>query len=192
MVNFTVTFRTHFLAIVAGFLFVTGGQLQAQTKLSDDQVKNLVEKACTQCHSLKPIQILRDGYGGWKDYVHEMIQRGAQIHPDEVEAVVNYLVQNYGPGMSPMKTGLLPPNAAVSNTRGSDKISLPEGQGKTLVEGRCQICHDLGRIVTVRRSKEDWQHIIENMITRGIPTSTQETEKILSYLTKYIGTETKK
>lgn len=192
MMNSADIFRNHFLAVVAGFLFVTGGQLQAQTKLSDDQVKNLVETACTQCHSLKPIKIIRDGYGGWKDYVHEMVLRGAQIHPDEVEAVVQYLVQNYGPGMTPMKMGLLPPKAAISNTWESDKISLPEGQGKTLVEGRCQICHDLGKIVALRRSKEDWQRITENMVTRGIPASTQEIEKIVSYLTRYLGTETKK
>lgn len=178
--------------IITFSLLIACGTLQAQPTLSDAQVKRLVETACTQCHSMKPIEMLRDGIGGWKGYVEEMVLRGAQIKPEEIEIVVGYLVRHYGPGPEPMSTGLLPPNSVVGDLVQSNEISLPEGQGKALIESRCVLCHDLGRVVTTRRSRDEWQRITTNMITRGISASPSEIDEMVAYLIQHLGADNDK
>ena len=37
-----------------------------------------------------------DGTVGWRNMVHEMILRGAQLSPDEAETLVAYLAKNFG------------------------------------------------------------------------------------------------
>ena len=40
--------------------------------------------------------------------------------------------------------------------------SLPEGEGKSIVEAKCTSCHDAQRIARVA-NRERWQTIVQNM-----------------------------
>jgi len=136
----------------------------------------------------------RDGVGGWRETVQEMVIRGAQLLPEEAETVVRYLVANFGPGRSPMQTGNLPPDAAVSAPGGAAQITamniaLPDGPGKDAVQARCTLCHDLGRVVTARRSREEWARITQNMIDRGPAAPPEQVQTIVIYLTAQFGRE---
>jgi hypothetical protein len=64
---------------------------------------------------------------------------------------------------------------------------LAEGPGAVLVQGKCALCHDLGHIIRIRQSKEDWEDTLKTMINRGAIVSPEEAALIIDYLTKYYG-----
>ena len=138
--------------------------------------KDLVAAACTQCHGLKLIMTLRDGPVGWKRFVNDMILRGAQLTPEEADTVSQYLAKNFGPGTSPMQSGL-------------NSQPLPAGNGQKLVESHCALCHDLGRITNVGRSKEEWNNTVSNMMARAgnNVASQEEVLMMASYLAANFG-----
>lgn len=161
-----------------------------ESALSDSEIKAIIDVACTQCHGLRPVQILRNGSPGWREIVTEMVLRGAQVSPAEADAIIDYLAQEYGPGAGQMQTGSLPHGALVPDSdagMSSADIVLPEGEGMATVESLCQVCHDLGRVVTVRRTRRDWVRITENMSARGIPASAEEINLMVSYLATHYG-----
>jgi cytochrome c5 len=171
------------LILTPGFLF---GQAAPQLPAGDG--RDLVATACTQCHALRPIVMKRDGAGGWRATVEEMVIRGAQLLPEEAESVVRYLAANFGPGPNPMQTGTLPPGTAVSSPGASaNNLSLPAGPGKEAVETRCSICHDLGRVVGSRRTREEWERLTRNMIERGPQAPPDQVQAIVSYLAAQFG-----
>jgi len=64
---------------------------------------------------------------------------------------------------------------------------LPEGEGRAIVVQKCQLCHDLQRTLAFARTKQQWKPIVESMIRRGSPVSTEEIPVLVSYFTKYFG-----
>ena len=175
--------------LVAAFHATTHAQGAASSTLPAGQGRDLVTSTCTQCHNLQPILNQRDGLAGWKNIVEEMILRGAELTPQESETVIAYLFSTFGPG-KPMQTGPLPPKTplSASTTSTSASIALPSGTGQDLVQTRCSVCHDLGRVVSLRRSKENWDSIVKNMLERGSQKATSEQlQSIISYLTTHFG-----
>jgi len=170
------------LSGLAALLLCVHAPLFAQAPLNNlppGDGRTLLAAACAQCHGLKTITSIRDGSAGWKNYVQEMILRGAQLTPAETDTLVQYLTKNFGPG-SPAA----PPAAAQEKTV---VVSLPSGPGKELVETRCTACHDLGRIATTKRTKDDWELIVNNMVARGATATPDEVRTILSYLVAQFG-----
>jgi cytochrome c5 len=180
-------FRTHLsclwvpavlaLCLIPSSFFVAPAHAQAPSNsLPAGPGKDIVAVACTQCHSLKLIMTLRDGPVGWKHFVDDMILRGAQLTPQEADTVAQYLAQNFGPGTSPMQSGL-------------KTEPLPQGDGERLVESHCILCHDLGRVTTVARSKEEWTSTVGNMMARaGTNVATPaEIQTMASYLAAHFG-----
>jgi len=173
-------------------LFTVSNVIIAADNTENSESKRLFESACTQCHGLQMIEKTRDGRSGWEANVHKMVIAGTQLNADEMELVIDYLVQHYGPRGEPMKTGVLPPDAPYQADTAvtSDEISLPAGEGSTLVQAHCGIrCHDLGRVVASRRSADDWRQYTNNMLERGEVTMTAEKiENIVAYLDLHYGT----
>jgi len=134
--------------------------------------RDLVALACSQCHYLGTIAKIRDGAAGWRLYVSNMVLRGAQLTGPDIDTVVNYLALNLGPGAN------LPPTKPVA---------LPDGHGKELVETRCALCHDLKRVATVKRHKQDWPNIVANMVARGATATPEEATAITDYLAANFG-----
>jgi cytochrome c5 len=112
----------------------------------------------------------RDGPVGWKNHVHNMVLRGAQLTPREADTVIQYLVTNFGPG-APAATA----------------VALPSGPGKELVETRCAVCHTLERVTIVKRQKADWDHIVANMYERWGVSAPEEAQTIAGYLAAQFG-----
>lgn len=166
------------LAVLAvGSIAPTHAQSQSPANtLPAGNGKDIVAVACTQCHGLKLIVALRDGPVGWKHFVDDMVLRGAQLSPQEADTVSQYLATNFGPGTSPMQSGL-------------KTEALPAGDGQKLVESHCALCHDLGRITTVGRSKDEWNNTVGNMMARaGTNVATQqEISTMASYLASNFG-----
>jgi len=58
--------------------------------------KALFQDRCSTCHGTGPVLRRRYSASDWKYVVDVMINQGAQLSPDEENAVVKYLAANYG------------------------------------------------------------------------------------------------
>lgn len=79
---------------------------------------------------------------------------------------------------------LLPAFLPVASLRAQD---LPDGAGKDEVMKVCTMCHELTRITSKRRTKEEWNDTVDKMAARGAKASDEEFERIVAYLAKYFG-----
>jgi mono/diheme cytochrome c family protein len=64
---------------------------------------------------------------------------------------------------------------------------LPDGAGKELVMNVCTQCHELARITSKRKTREEWNDTVDKMAARGAKASDEEFETIVAYLAKYFG-----
>ena len=165
--------RLRVLGGLAALTLASVSPLSAQNpaaNLPAGEGRDILTTACTQCHALGTVVQMRDGPGGWKRQVRNMIFRGAQVNDADSEKLIDYLAANFGPGSA---------RPAVAN---ATPVSLPDGSGKELVEARCQLCHDLGRVAGIKRTKTEWDGIVANMVTRGATATPEEARTISAYL----------
>jgi quinoprotein glucose dehydrogenase len=64
---------------------------------------------------------------------------------------------------------------------------LPDGAGKELVMTVCTQCHDTARIVSKRKTKMEWNDLVDSMAMRGAKGSDEEFDTIVNYLAKNFG-----
>jgi mono/diheme cytochrome c family protein len=131
--------------------------------------RNIVAVACTQCHAASVITQMREGPNGWRLQIYDMVLRGAQIRPSEIDQAVAYLTINFGPGIN------LPAATA--------QVSLPEGAARSTVEQRCSGCHGLERIAATRRAPSEWNAIVSRMSVLGAAITAADAKQITTYLT---------
>jgi cytochrome c5 len=148
------------------------GHTQNANPLPPGDGRDIVAVACSQCHYLGTIAKIRDGAAGWRVYVNNMVLRGAQLTPAEIDKVVDYLSLNLGPGAN------LPP---------AKPVTLPQGNGKDLVETRCGLCHDLERVAAFKRQKQAWPVIVNNMVAWGATATPDEARTMTDYLAANFG-----
>ena len=148
------------------------GAAQAQEPVSWPQGPgaDLVRAACTQCHAPKVFMQLREGPDAWRRQVYDMILRGAQVQPGDIDTVVTYLASHFGIA-----------NYAAAPS-GATNVTLPDGSGKDLIEQRCTLCHGLDRAVGTRRTRGEWDGIVDRMMALGAPISAGDVRTISAYL----------
>ena len=70
----------------------------------------------------------------------------------------------------------------------SQEPSLPEGEGKEVVERMCaDQCHGLTTVVSARLTKEQWDTTVKSMVARGAEGTDEDVQKAVDYLAKYFG-----
>lgn len=177
------------MMLMAGVLVCTPGLVHAQGRgpeLPPGEGRELIQKVCTSCHTLVPVMMKRDGVNGWRHTVGRMVlQRQAQLTPAEFETAVRYLSTALGPAAGQMPTGALPPGSMGGGAATAKEVKLPDGAGRPLVEGRCASCHDLGRVVSIRRTKTEWESVTRNMLGRGPQATPEQAQAITDYLTTH-------
>ena len=92
------------------------------------------------------------GEAAWRKRVYNMILRGAQIGPDEIDDV------------------------------GESLGDMPKGAEADLVVGTCGICHGVDRVVAVARPGRQWEAIVHRMVAIGAPIDADQAGQIISYL----------
>ena len=177
----------------AGLMVGVPALVQAQGRgpeLPAGEGRELAQSVCaTACHDATPLLMKRDGESGWRMSVERMVvQKGAQLFPDDLETLVRYLATRLGPGAGRMETtGVLPPGALSGGVGSAKEVRLPDGAGKALVETRCALCHDLGRVISVRRTRQEWEQMTRNMMGRGAQPAPGQIETVTTYLTTHFG-----
>jgi len=72
---------------------VTGSTAQ----VDGDQGRDLVNRACTSCHDLRPIQTSAKDADGWIDTLNVMVENGAEVSTIEQLILVDYLCATTAP-----------------------------------------------------------------------------------------------
>jgi len=72
--------------------------------LPDGPGKDVVASACTTCHTVDRIVALKQTKEGWRITVRQMEEEGASFNSADVETIVTYLVNNFGPNSDPPAT----------------------------------------------------------------------------------------
>ncbi|MFY9557926.1 MAG: quinohemoprotein amine dehydrogenase subunit alpha [Blastocatellia bacterium] len=143
---------------------------QAQTPAADDKSKETAEEGipvknqlvidrCSACHkkdekgNLTRISFERTTPEGWQQVIKRMIRlNGLTITPDEAKQIVKYLSNNHG----------LAPEEARPAFYEAEKRVIDEKLPDESLRATCVICHSLGRVLSQRRSKEEWE-LLGNM-----------------------------
>ncbi len=60
--------------------------------------QDLVERECTRCHTLAPVEVKDRTRTEWDQVVQRMIEHGAGLSKGQAQTVVDYLAETYGPG----------------------------------------------------------------------------------------------
>jgi mono/diheme cytochrome c family protein len=131
--------------------------------------RDLVAATCSQCHSLNALAQLREGRAAWRHQIYDMIERGAQVSPSEIDVMVDYLGTHLGPGI---------PYPGPSPIH----VNLPSGTGADIVAAKCSLCHGVDRVVTVKRTPAQWTSIVNRMVYLGAPLKPDEAKTVLTYL----------
>jgi len=142
--------RTALSSIVALAFLAAASPSRAQSAdpLPAGDGRDLVAVACSQCHYLGTIAKIRDGAAGWRLYVSNMVLRGAQLTPPEVDKVVNYLALNLGPGIN------LPPARPVALPTATARTWSKPAAACATTWNASPPSSDTGR--TGRRSSPTW------------------------------------
>jgi len=64
--------------------------------LPEGPAKETVVKACLECHGVANFRKVRKDADGWTDSVQDMVDRGAKATQPEMDAIVAYMVTNFG------------------------------------------------------------------------------------------------
>ena len=65
-------------------------------ELPDGEGKQIATEDCQACHKLTNITKAHKSLDDWKDTVQTMIDRGANVPPEKVDTLVQYLAKNFG------------------------------------------------------------------------------------------------
>jgi virginiamycin B lyase len=110
-------------------------QGRAAVQLPDGEGKEIVQTACAACHSLGNITNAGHSVEEWKTTVAMMLNVGANVPPDKIETVTNYLVKNFPEKPAPPAVSV-PGNVEVSfqewkvptpGSRPHDPLAAPDG-----------------------------------------------------------------
>src|SRR4051794_26127265 len=72
-----------------------------------------------------------------------------------------------------------------SQEKGAD---LPDGEGKAVTVRVCGKCHNTDRFSAERKSKAEWDDIINKMSDEeGLEITEPEYDTVIAYLSKYLG-----
>jgi sulfite dehydrogenase (cytochrome) subunit B len=151
---------------------------QQDSGLPPGDGRDIVAATCSQCHSLNAVTQLREGKAAWRHQIYDMIERGAQVSPSEIDVMVNYLAAHFGPGI-PF------PGATPAH------ITLAAGNAETIVDTRCSLCHGIDRVIAVKRTRTQWNTIVARMVYLGAAITPDQTKAVVDYLAANYGSDAK-
>lgn len=129
-----------------------------------DQV---TKDACSSCHKIDDkglmtrISYIRTTPEGWQEIIKRMVRsHGIQLEPTQARAIVKYLSNNHG----------LAPEEARDGFYEAERRMVREKIPDESLDRACRRCHSLGRILSQRRTRQDWE-LLANMHMAVFPLS---------------------
>jgi quinohemoprotein amine dehydrogenase len=117
-----------------------------------------VQKACAPCHTvdekqqISRISFRRNTPEGWQETIRRMVAlNGLRIDPETARHVVRYLSNNLG---------LAPEEARPAAFEVERRIIDYKYTANADAENVCNRCHSLGRVISQRRTREEWNLLV--------------------------------
>jgi quinohemoprotein amine dehydrogenase len=117
-----------------------------------------VQKACGSCHKaddkgqMSRISFQRNTPEGWQSTIQRMASlNGLQIDPPTARQVVKYLSDHHG---------LAPEEAKAAAFEAERRIIDYKYTASTDAESVCTKCHSMGRVISQRRTRGEWDLLI--------------------------------
>jgi competence ComEA-like helix-hairpin-helix protein len=85
------------LPVFGAILCLAAGDDGNASLLPDGPGKDLVSRACTECHPVDRMRTFRIGKDEWSEKIADMVDRGAKATDAESDAMAEYLARNFGP-----------------------------------------------------------------------------------------------
>ena len=118
----------------------------------------VVQKACAPCHTtdekqqISRISFRRNTPEGWQETMRRMVAlNGLRIEPETAREVVRYLSNNLG---------LAPEEARPAAFEAERRTIDYKYAASSDAEGVCNRCHSMGRVISQRRTREEWNLLI--------------------------------
>ncbi len=145
------------------------GQAPSQAQIEKGRVA--VNQVCVTCHIglNRMLEVRKKSADEWKDTVYRMIGRGAQVYPDEIDAITAYLATGTGRGQ--------PQGGRAATNQGGGAAD----EATAILARRCQQCHDLER-ARIKSASGDWNTILDQMVTLGASLTAAERQTLIAYL----------
>ena len=117
----------------------------------------VVRKACSPCHKIDEKQRMsriswrRTTPEGWEFTIKRMVElNGLKIEPAEAREVLKYLANNLG----------LAPEEARAASFEAEKRMIDYKYADKDTNEVCSKCHSMGRVISQRRSKGEWELLV--------------------------------
>ena len=68
------------------------------------------------------------------------------------------------------------------------KSLMPDGEGKDVTMQLCGTCHNMQKTVVSRKSPQEWERTVYDMVARGAQIFPDEAEQIIKYLSRNFNT----
>lgn len=144
-------------------LYLSNAPVTAQEKAKDGDEEGIavthsltVEK-CSSCHKkdekgrLTRISWERLTPEGWQQAIKRMVRlNGLSLAPEEARSIVKYLSNNHG----------LAPEEARPAMYYAERRLPEETVPDESTRNACTVCHTYGRILSQRRSREEWELLV--------------------------------
>ena len=157
-------------AVLAGIAAAQGGQQPSEAGIP--VTDPLVVAKCGSCHStdsqgnMQRLSWSRSTPEGWEDALKQMILlHGVQVTPVEARAIVKYLGGSHGLAPDEAEPILYEPERRIHDESGALSMSLRDA---------CAKCHSMARVLSWRRSGEEWKQFTASHATRYNVRSTDE------------------
>jgi hypothetical protein len=84
--------------------------------------------------------------------------------------------------------GVLGATLALIDAGVAQRLELPAGPNRDLGSRECQACHDLGMVISAAGlTRDGWTNILAEMTTYGMNVASDDQQKIIEYLSTYLG-----
>ena len=132
----------------------------AKPKVEEDGIpvtSEVVRQACGPCHKsdekkrMTRISARRTTPEGWQETIRRMVSlNGVSLEPETARQVLRYLADNHG----------LAPEEALPAAFEVEKQMIDYHYADKDTEQTCHQCHSMGRVISQRRTKTDWELLV--------------------------------
>jgi len=143
-------------ALSSTVLFATTA-LADDVVLPDGKAKTLIENSCSDCHGLDEVVSNPMSRDKWRETVNTMVKRGANLSPQEIDTVVDYLSVYFA----------------------ADKVNVNTATAKEIQAALEMPAADAEAIVQYRKTKGNFKDLAALQKVPGVDTKKLEAKKDL-------------
>ena len=141
----------------------------------------VLRQNCSGCHGIDDYAYHAKDRAAWASLIESLcVTRGAKFSGPDREAILDWLVANFGPTSKPFPRAYVAPEITTF---------FSDVQGNSFLDKTCARCHTLQRVNDgTRRNLEGWRVNILNMRERGAALADDDVERLAEWLYRVRGT----